>query len=102
MLLAINTAIQATGLPDHIRLTKLWYTTSGAISGLLKEKATAEMLKTAKHQILEAAKGLDSSITDFSPAEQWYKLRVHTIPLNRYLHPMGMDLLKRRLKPLQD
>ena len=47
LLLAINLAIKKIGLPEHIRLTKLWFTPSGVISGLLKEGATGEMLLNA-------------------------------------------------------
>ena len=47
LLLAINLAIKKIGLPEHIRLTKLWFTPSGAISGLLKEGATGEILLNA-------------------------------------------------------
>lgn len=54
LLLAINKAIKDQGLPDHIRLLRLWETPTGAISGLLKERANAEMLNSAKNAILEA------------------------------------------------
>ena len=48
LLLAINLAIKKCGLPEHIRLLRLWETPSGAISGLLKEGANAKMLDSAK------------------------------------------------------
>ncbi len=98
LLLAINLAIKRCGLPEHIRLLRLWETPSGAISGLLKEKASAEMLISAKEEILKAAKKLDSSISSFQAAEQWYSLRIHTVSLERYLNSTGMKILKEEIK----
>ena len=94
LLLAINKAIKNKGLPDHIRILRLWETPSGAISGLLKERANVDMLNSAKTAILEAIQGIDSSITSFQAAEQWYTLKIHTISLNRHLNPLGMQALK--------
>jgi hypothetical protein len=94
LLLAINLAIKRCGLPEHIRLLRLWETPSGAISGLLRDGAKAEMLNSAKEEILKAAKELDSSISSFKAAEQWYSLRVHTVSLERYLNSTGMRILK--------
>jgi hypothetical protein len=51
LLLAINTAIKDQGLPEHIRLLRLWETPTGAISGILKERANVNMLNSAKTAI---------------------------------------------------
>ena len=98
LLLAINLAIKKCGLPDHIRLLRLWESPSGAISGQLKEGANAEMLYTAKEEILKAAKKLDPSIISIEAAEQWYPLRVHKVCLQRYLNPTGMEILKEEIE----
>ena len=47
LLLAINLASKKIGLPEHIKLIKLWFTPLEAISGLLKEGVTGEMLLNA-------------------------------------------------------
>jgi hypothetical protein len=47
LLLAINLASKKIGLPEHIKLIKLWFTPLEVISELLKEKATGEMLLNA-------------------------------------------------------
>jgi hypothetical protein len=47
LLLAINLASKKIGLPEYIKLIKLWFTPSKAILGLLKEGATEEMLLNA-------------------------------------------------------
>jgi hypothetical protein len=54
LLLAINTAIKDQGLSEHIRLLRLWKTPTGAISRILKERASVNMLNSAKTAILEA------------------------------------------------
>jgi hypothetical protein len=69
LLLAINLAIKRCGLPDHIRLLRLWETPSGAISGLLKQGLTVEMLESAKEEIFKAVKKLDSSISSLRAAK---------------------------------
>ena len=94
LLLAINKAIKDKGLPDHIRLLRLWETPSGAISGQLKERANVDMLNSTKTAILEAIQEIDPAITSFQAAEQWYTLKIHTISLNRHLNPQGMKALK--------
>jgi hypothetical protein len=98
LLLAINRALKDQGLPDHIRLLRLWETPSGALSEVLKERATVEMLNSTKSAILEAIQRIDSSITSFQAAEQWYTLKIHTISLNRHLNPLGMKALKDDIK----
>jgi hypothetical protein len=47
LLLAINLASKKIGLSEYIRLIKLWFTPLKAISGLLKEEATGEILLNA-------------------------------------------------------
>jgi hypothetical protein len=70
LLLVINKAIKDQGLPEHIRLLRLWETPLGAISGLLKERANAEMLSSIKEAILKTIKRIDPSITSFQAAKQ--------------------------------
>lgn len=98
LLLAINLAIKRCGLPEHIRLLRLWESPSGAISGQLKRGANAEMLNSAKEEILKAVKKLDPSISSLQAAEQWYSLRIHKVCLQRYLTLSGMELLKEEIE----
>jgi hypothetical protein len=52
------------------------------------------MLELAKEEILKAVKKLNSSISSFKAAEQWYLVRIHTVSLERYLNSIGMQILK--------
>jgi hypothetical protein len=65
LLLAINKAIKYQGLPEHIRLLQLHETPTGAISGLLKERASVDMLDFVKTAILETIQKIDSLIISF-------------------------------------
>jgi hypothetical protein len=70
LLLATNLASKKIGLPEYIRLIKLWFTPLGAISGLLKEGATGEILLNAQKEIIDAAKKINPSIINLTAAEQ--------------------------------
>jgi hypothetical protein len=70
LLLAINLASKKIGLPEYIRLIKLWFTPSEAILGLLKKRATREMLLNAQKEIIDAVKKIDLFIINLTAAEQ--------------------------------
>ena len=85
MLLALNKAMEQWGLPNHIRLLKLGYTSSGGISGLLGEKAIAPMLLPAySDSLIKIAIQYNPAITGIEQAQEWYRLRVHRVLLSRY------------------
>jgi hypothetical protein len=69
LLLAINLASKKIGLPEYIRLIKLWFTPLKAILGLLKERVTGEILLNAQKEIIDTAKKIDLSIINLTAAE---------------------------------
>jgi hypothetical protein len=103
LLLALNKAIKEWGLPEHIRLIKLGYTGTGAISGFLAEKATAAMLiPRYSDALIKVAIQHDINIIGIGQAEEWYKLRVHKVYLKRYLdNPEGLKLAKEEIEATQ-
>ena len=100
LLLALNKAIKEWGLPEHIRLIKLGYSETGAISGLLAEKATANILiPHYSDALIKIAIQHDINITGISQAEEWYKLRVYRVYLPRYFDdPEGLKLAKEEIE----
>jgi hypothetical protein len=52
------------------------------------------MLNSIKTAILEAIQHIDSFITSFQAAKQWYTLKIHAILLNRHLNPLRIKALK--------
>jgi len=103
MLLALNKAMRQWGLPDHIHLLKLGYTGTGAISGLLGEKAIAPMIIPAySDALIKVAIQFNANITGINQAEQWYRLRVHRVLLDRYLNSEnGLKLAKEEIETTQ-
>jgi hypothetical protein len=103
MLLALNKAMGKWGLPEHIRLIKLGYTPTGAISGLLSEKAIVPVIIPAySDSIIKIAIQFDPAITGIGQAEQWYRLKVHKVLLSRYLgSPEGLRLAKEEIEATQ-
>jgi hypothetical protein len=101
LILAINLAIKKTGLPEHIRFLRMSYTTTGSISGLLGERATAAMLcPTYNDTLINIARKFDPAIIGVQQAEQWYKLRVHKVSLKRYL-ATGLKLAQQEIESTQ-
>jgi hypothetical protein len=71
ILLAINLAIKKMGLPEHIRLLKLTYTTTESISGFFREKALASMLISAFNDtLIKIAREYDTAIIGINQAKQ--------------------------------
>jgi hypothetical protein len=103
LLLALNKAMKEWGLPDHIRLIKLGYSETGTLSGLLTDKATADMLiPYYSDALIKVAIQYNINITGISQAEEWYKLRVHRVYLARYLdNPEGLKLAKEEIEATQ-
>lgn len=102
LLLAINLAIKEIGLPDHIRFLRISYTATGAISALLGDKATAEMLCPLYNDtLINTARKFDSAVIGVQKAEQWYKLRIHRVSLERYL-ATGLNLVKQEIEATQN
>ena len=100
MLLALNRAIRRWELPEHISLLKIGYTGSGAISCLLNDRATAQMIiPSYSDALIKVAIQFDSKITGVEQAEQWYRLRVHGVLLSRYFeNPEGLKLAKEEIE----
>jgi hypothetical protein len=69
LLLAINLASKKIGLPEYIRLIKLWFTPLKAISGLLKEEVTRDILLNAQKEIINTVKKIDPFIINVTAAK---------------------------------
>lgn len=99
IMLALNEALQKAGKPISIRFNRVSYSQSGAISALLTEKGDAtELLKTRTNILIRAAKTIDRAIIGIEALEHWQRLKVHGMPLGRYLGEGKMELLKREVE----
>lgn len=99
IMLALNEALQKVGEPASIRVSRIGYSQSGAILTLLTEKADArELLKKHKNILIRAAKTVDVAVIGAEALEHWYRLKVHGMPLGRYLGEGKMKLFKREVE----
>lgn len=60
LMLVLNESLQKAGIPAYIRLSRVGYSQSGAISALLTEKSNAEdLVKDHSNMLIRAAKLVD-------------------------------------------
>ena len=99
LMLALNEALQKIGEEPHVRFCRVKYAQSGAISALLTEKADAGVLIPRRANLLiRAAKSVDTAVIGIEVLENWQRLKVHGMPLERYLGEGKMELLKREVE----
>ena len=99
LMLALNEALQKAGVEPNVRFSRVRYAPSGSISALLTEKADATMLLPQRSNLLiRAAKTVDETVTGVEVLEQWHRLKVHGMSLERYLGSGNMELLKREVE----
>ncbi len=99
LMLALNEALQQAGEEMSLRFIQVRYAPSGAISALLFEKADAgQLLPRRSNLLIRAVKALDPAVVGIEIPEHWQRLKVHGMPLKRYLGEGKMELLKREVE----
>ena len=74
------------------------YSKRGAISVFLSERSNAEELITRhRDRLIKAIRTVDAMVTGVEIVTKWHKVKLAGIPLDRYLHKKGMELLKREI-----
>ena len=98
-MLALNETLQKAGVESNVRFCQVRYAPCGSISALLTEKADAAMLLPEQSNLLiRAAKTIDDAVVGVEVLEQWHRLKVHGMSLERYLGPGNMELLEREVE----
>ncbi len=99
LMLALNEALQKARVEAKVRFSRVRYAPSGSISALLTGKADATMLLPSRSNLLiRAAKTVDDAVVGVEVLEQWQRLKVHGMLLERYFGPGKMELLKREVE----
>ena len=99
LMLVLNEALQRVNLPAYIRFSKVGYSQSGAISRLLTEKSnTEDLLRDHSTILIRATKSVNKEVIGVESLERWHRLKVHGMPLMRYLREGKMELLYREIK----
>ena len=94
LMLTLNESLQKAGIPAYTRFSRVGYSQSGAISALLTEKSSAEILvKDHSNMLIRAAKSIDEKVIGIEALERWQRLKVHGMSLARYLGDGKMELL---------
>ena len=94
LILLLNNSLQKTGLPAYMRLMRVSYSQSGAISGLLIERYNVEdLIKQHSNMLIRAPKLIDEGVIGVEMLEKWHRLKVHGMPLLRYFGEGKMEIL---------
>jgi hypothetical protein len=82
---AFNRALFHQKAPAHIRIMNAKSHAKGPITAITHENATAVMALTYGDVIINAAHTVDKGVIDVEENESWERLKVHAVPLVRYM-----------------
>jgi len=82
---AINRALSQQQAPAHIQIMNARRNAKGATTAVRQQNATAEMALLYRDVIIRAARSVDRGIIDMEGNEPWERLKIHTVPLVRYI-----------------
>ena len=101
LMLVLNEALQKAG--EGSRFCRVRYSPSGAVSALLTENSDAgTIIPRLSNVLIRAAKSVDQAIIGVEVLEHWQRLKIHGMPLERYLAAGSMELLKREVESSTD
>jgi hypothetical protein len=81
----INCALFKVGALDWIRLREVRKNEKGSITATAAERCTIGNLRRYEDVIIRVARGINRGIIGFEEIEVWRKLKIHGIPLTRYV-----------------
>jgi len=82
---AINRALFRQQAPAHIRIMNARRNGKGAITAITHQNAIAEMAMRYRVIISTAAKTVDKGVVEVEENETWERLKIHAVPLVRYM-----------------
>jgi hypothetical protein len=85
ILSAINCALFKVGVPYWICLRDVRRNERGTITGTTAEFCTADMLLQYRDNVIIAARTVDKGIVGIEANESWQKVKIHGVPLDRYV-----------------
>ena len=92
----INRALFRQQAPAHIRIMNVRRNAKGAITAITHQNATAEMALLYRDIIISAARTVDMGVIDVEGNESWERLKIHAVPLIRYMGKGTEGLQKMR------
>ncbi|BCR87741.1 uncharacterized protein ACHE_40305A [Aspergillus chevalieri] len=98
IILAINRAVAKAHFPAFIRVVDAGYTNTGVITILLEKGTLGSMLlPDYKDLLVTAAWQADPAVISVELPEQWYRVKVHGVPIKRYL-TCGLALAREEIE----
>jgi hypothetical protein len=96
----INCALVKVGAPDWIDLWEVRKNEKGSITAIAAERCTIGNLRRYEDIIIRAARVIDCGIIGFEEIEVWKKLKIHRIPLTRYVRrgTNGLEKLREEIE----
>jgi hypothetical protein len=85
ILLALNEAFTAAGFPIFMRAVDSGYRASGHLTVLMERGTPSSALIPAYNDLLlGAVRRIDPAVISLEISEQWQRVKVHSVPLQRY------------------
>jgi len=81
----INRALFHQRALANIRITKTKRNAKGAITAITHLNGTAEMARQSRDIIIAGARTVNKEVIDVEENESWERLKIHTVPLIRYM-----------------
>jgi hypothetical protein len=98
---AINTALEQSKAPAHLRVATVTANHKNNIVLTTREDCTANTLLEFKATILQAITSVDGTPTNIQASKPWFKIMVHGIDTQRYPdNDSGMKTLQREIESL--
>jgi hypothetical protein len=93
---AINRVLFHQKAPAHIRIMNAKRNARGTITAITHQNATAAMALIYRDVIITAARTVDKGVIDVEENESWERLKIHAVPLVRYMGKGTEGLQKMR------
>ena len=92
--LAVNRALFQQQAPAHVRITNGRGNANGTLTAITGQNSTAATALLYRDIIINTARSVDTGIIDVEGNKSWETLKIHTVPLVRYMCKATQRLLK--------
>ncbi|KAE8550136.1 hypothetical protein TMatcc_001241 [Talaromyces marneffei ATCC 18224] len=100
ILLWLNRALDSAGLPIFMRAVDAGYAASGHLTVLMKDGTPSKVLVPAYNDmLLTAIRRADPAVISVEVSEQWQRVNVHGVHIQRYMNSSkGLELAREEIE----
>jgi hypothetical protein len=100
IVLGLNRALSNGGMPNFVRAVNAGYAASGHLTVLLQEGAPSSVLVPAYNDtLITAVRKCDPAVISVEISEQWQRVKVHGVPIQRYMNSEnGLSLAREEIE----